>query len=378
MKKQFYRMLFIALMALMQSTWVQAQVNNEVKTVPPGAPKSDFDMRFVETNLNQQSSTPSRSSLSFIPRKGGHGGEDTPQGIKLTVAFEFDDTKYSLSNAMPYNLDNKINIPQEYNPDSWVFYVPEGTYDIYATFSSLTLSYGDWPIDDNYYIIIKENIDIHEETTITISPEEATNRIELQTYLANGELAKLSLYDPTQLDETGTWPMTEPGNVNRKGTVLFIKNQNKGSLPFGFSDYYAISEDHACAFSVYVNDVSDEYTFAFYDYIMDNERNLYTVYYEKQGGNAATLSNNPNEYNMYELKIAQSEFGKQYIQGFQEYASFSFGDEYYGTGLSVLDTKNKEDDFIRIYLGTAPEGLNLHSDIYLGRKDSQQIGRAHV
>lgn len=372
MKKQFYRVLFIALLALMQTTWVQAQVNSEVRKVPPGAPKSDFDIRFVDTNFDYQSSTPSQSSMSFAPLKGGYGGEDTPQGVKLTVAFEFDDTKYRLYDAMPYNLENNNNRPQEYNRDSRVFYVPEGTYDIYATFSSLTLSYGDWPIDDNFYIIIKENVDVHEETTITIRPEEATNKIEHQTYLANGDLAKLALYDPTQMDETGTWPMIEPGNVSTKVTKLFIKNQDKGSLPFGFVDEYAINTEHASTFSIYVNDVSDEYTFAFYDFIKDKNRDLYTAYYEKQGGNAATLSNNPNEYNMYELRFAQSEYGKQFIQGFQDYASVDFGDERYGTVTRLLSTVNKKDDFIRIYLGKAPERLNLYSIIYLGRKDSQQ------
>ena len=365
-------MLILVVMAMMQVTMANAQVVNEVRKVPPGAPKCSFDITLIDTNPDNQSSTLSQGSMSFVPRKGGFSGGDEPQGIKLTVAFEFDDTKYRLYDAMPYNVDNKRIIAQEYNPDSRVFYVPEGTYDIYATFSSLIPSYSGWPIDEDYYIIIKENIDVHEETTITIKPEEATNKIELNTYLANGELAKVSLYDPTQIDETETWPMIESGNVLEVGTNIVIKNQAKGSLPFAFADYYSINAEHASAFSVYVNDVSDEYTFALYQFIMDNDRNLYTAYYEKQGGSAATLSNNPNEYNMCELRFAQSEYGKQFIQGFQDYASYSFGDEYYGTGLSILNTENKKDDFIRIYLGTAPERLNLHSDIYLGRKDSQQ------
>lgn len=372
MKKQFYRMLFIALLALMQTTWVQAQVNSEVRKVPPGAPKSYFDMRFVDTNFDYQSSTPSQSSMSFAPLKGGYGDEDTPQRVKLTVAFEFDDTKYRLYDVMPYNLENKNNRPQEYNPDSRVFYVPEGTYDIYATFSSLTLSYGDWPIDDNFYIIIKENVDVHEETSITIRPEEATNKIEIQTYLANGELAKLSLYDPTQLDETETWPLVEPGNVSSIGTNLIIKNPNKGSLPILFGDSYAINAEHVSSFPVYVNDVSDEYTFALYKFILDNERNIFTSYYEKQGGDRATLSNAPNDYKMYEMKIAQSEYGKQYIDDFQDYVSYQFFDENRGMGLTQQYTTGKKDDFIRIFIGNTPEQLNLYSKTYIGRKDSQQ------
>ena len=372
MKKQFYRMLFIALLALMQTTLTQAQVNNTVRMVPPGAPKSDLDMRFVDTNFDYQSCTPSQSTMSFAPLKGGYGGEDTPQGIKLTVAFEFDDTKYRLNDAMPYNLENKWNRPQEYNPDSWVFYVPEGTYDIYATFSSLALSYGDWPIDDNYYIIIKENVDVHEETTITIRPEEATKKIEIQTYLANGELAKLSLYDPTQIDEKGNWPLIEPGNVYTKGTTLMMKNPNKGSRPINFGEWYATNAEHASAFSVYVNDVSDEYTFSFYEFILDNERNVFTSYYEKQGGDKATLSNAPNYYKMYEMKIAQSEYGKHYIDGFQDYVSYLFGDENGGMGLTNQWTTGKKDDFIRIFIGNTPEQLNLYSKTYIGRKDSQQ------
>ena len=39
MKKQIYRVLFIALLALMQTTWGQAQVDNTVRMVPAGAPK---------------------------------------------------------------------------------------------------------------------------------------------------------------------------------------------------------------------------------------------------------------------------------------------------------------------------------------------------
>ena len=255
---------------------------------------------------------------------------------------------------MPYNLENKWNRPQEYNPDSWVFYVPEGTYDIYATFSSLTLSYGDWPIDDNYYIIIKENVDVHEETTITIRPEEATKKIEIQTYLANGELAKLSLYDPTQIDETGKWPLIEPGNVYTKGTTLMMKNPNKGSRPINFGERYATNAEHASAF------------------ILDNERNVFTSYYEKQGGDKATLSNAPNYYKMYEMKIAQSEYGKHYIDGFQDYVSYLFGDENGGMGLTNQWTTGKKDDFIRIFIGNTPEQLNLYSKTYIGRKDSQQ------
>ena len=40
MNRKNYRLLFIALMALMQTTMAQAQVNNEVRKVPPGAPQN--------------------------------------------------------------------------------------------------------------------------------------------------------------------------------------------------------------------------------------------------------------------------------------------------------------------------------------------------
>lgn len=357
MKKQIYRVLFIALMTLMQTTMAQAQVNNEVRKVPPGAPQ----------NVMVREALKDENQIHFKHKKSNHvkRAEEDLTLYPFTVNLVFDETKYVCMMVIVYN-NRESYMPIEYYPNSRVLSVPKGEYDVFVKYSSLSPSL-QWPAQD--YIVIKENIKIDKETSITVTPEEATNKVELITYLANGEIAQTAHRDPTQLDENGTWVTLEPGNVKIISHKRIISSEGR-AIGSGDSEQWTI-DNRERKTTFYVNDVSNKYTFSIYEFIKGNDETMYTAYFEKQGGSAEVLENNPEDYVLYEQKFAQSEYGKEFTKGVKHFSEYFVENEYYRAGTSMSSENETEDETVRIYMGKAPN-KNLCTGVYLGRVDLEK------
>lgn len=354
MKKQIYRVLFIALLALMQTTWGQAQVDNTVRMVPSGAPKNVI----VKERSNNKNENFFRHKNNYQMK---HNNEDIPTH-ELIINLEYDNTKYSSPrmNGIAVFNDNENYKPKEFkpnrvNPSSLVFIVEEGIYDIIIQFyRKNSLSF---PV--NYCVIVKEDVSVIQDTSITINPEEATNRIDFNMLLPNGKSAKTPFCDYTQLDENGNWIILDPGNAHM---ITVDYELSKGDVcNFSIRDYevWKIDSPEESINTLYVNDFSDKYMITSSIVATDNEANYYTTTFETKGGKSITLSNDPSEYIVYEQEFNQSEYGKKqlgnaYLYNYVYTGVVEDNGGFYGSGLQVVNMINSKNKTAKGYIGNSP------------------------
>ena len=369
MKKQIYRVLFIALLALMQTTWVQAQVNSEVRKVPPGAPvKNIANVTYSSPSLIQGYNE--RYFTQGIDEITQGSAEEGAENHRLTVNFDYDMSKYQVVYYGVNNINGRFSEDYtEKTPFRSVFSLPSDTYDVFVGFVSRTSIY----LWYQYYFIIKENISIDDDVEITVSPQDAVNKVEIKTYLANGEEAKTDCYNTHELDETGTWLLQQSGNVN------FISDLGYIIGPYnvlGFGDNQEdfrvdLSEDRHSSF--YINDVSDRYSIHIYEVIQDHNNDYYTTCFEKKGGEAELLQNSPDDYVLYEQQFSQSEYGKQTVDGYRNYFKCMFIEhiDEIGKSFAVYPVNAKGEETTKVYMGKAPMSVKVDALVFLGRLDSE-------
>ena len=345
MKKQFYRMLFIALLALMQTTWVQAQVNNEVKKVPPGAPrnvivgenKDGFDLSSKIFKNNRKTKHPRR------------GGIDNEGEYKLIVKAICDDSKYRSCGVEAFNEKEYLEFDYDYENDEFVFPTDGGTYDVIVKFYSFNSIFS--PV--NMYYVIKENITVNGDMTIEVNQAEATNKVEFKTVLANGEEARTPHCDPNQLDENGMWAILDNGNASTICTNLAISKKDFICSRHSDTEQWTI-DNPVRQSTMYVNDVSENYTFTLYQFILGHDRNVSTTCYEFYGGQNAVFQNDPKDFNVYEMNFTQTKKGKETLDGWYGYYKYEFGSKEGIGGTEIVSTVKKDDETTKVYFGKAP------------------------
>lgn len=353
MKKEFFRILILAVMAIMQVTIANAQVVKEIREVPNGAPHN-VTVRELSTDKNQTHFQHKKSNQMKRVT------EDVPTH-QLTVNLEYDDSKYSYQrmNGIAVFNDNDEYKPTEYKPSrtkpsSLVFIVKEGIYDIIINFYKKN----SFSLPVNYIVIVKEDISVLKDTSITINPEEATNKIDFNLLLSNGEVAKTPYCDFTQLDENGNWSILDPGNAYIITADYEISKADVCNFTVNDYEIWKIDSPESMN-TLYVNDFSDKYTITSSIIVSDSEANYYTTTFETKGSKSISLFNDPFEYVVYEQEFKQSEYGQQQLGDVYLYNYIFTGivednGAFYGKGQQVVNMINSKNRTAKGYIGNSP------------------------
>ena len=132
--------------------------------------------------------------------------------VTVTVIAEYDKVRFRTS---PVYMINENYLLSGFFPgygDVTLNAVP-GTYDLFTMFLDNEKS--------TPYVIIKELLEITKDTTITISPEECINYIDVKHYAPDGLQVKLGLYN----SETQTFEGTDYFGVT-VDDIIFLKDYN--------------------------------------------------------------------------------------------------------------------------------------------------------
>ena len=225
-----------------------------------------------------------------------------------TVTLIFDmpmEIMEGLTNLTMYNKDNVVFVDEwEMSDDMcmWVAEVPQGTYQLIVQFMmdffdpiSMGCSEG---------IIIKEDIAINQDRTITINYADAKNVVYLEKKLPNGDAFEDGDYD----ERIGDY-INQPNVISMTGNINLIDNECGllAEYMLGYPESNYIDEEgnvYDTRFRLLVSDLSERYTLIM-DHIalgFDDEFNaIYTVRAVKTGindsedlacsGNYKTISN---------------------------------------------------------------------------------------
>ncbi|MCK9616384.1 MAG: T9SS type A sorting domain-containing protein [Lentimicrobiaceae bacterium] len=177
--------------------------------------------------------------------------------------------------------------------------VPPGSYDIYANFTSGVTS-------RTSHIVIKELVDVQEETTIEVDVAEADNHITTAIYNETGEPLEPGIYDP------GTGTITGGNAGVMADRSLFFAPIN--SVPAYFSYYWSgrYSEDEEPVWNFYISDVSNRYSIIQTIFGMGYEGDNYFTKYETLTGisESVNLENNPEDWVFLQEKFQPSPLGE--------------------------------------------------------------------
>lgn len=199
--------------------------------------------------------------------------------------------------------------------DTWEYEIPAGTYEFLAPFSKINPdSY--WG-EDAQVLYIVENVEVKEGTVVELKPEESTICLTMTPKLPNGEDARFRV---TSLNEDWSYDIIEEGNIADdivdkfviyKGSSPYSQMTNGGGSqilpgPHGSTDPYA-----NC--NVYVNKVSDAYTFQvihFMQPIEDPDTGVFIAVTESLGAKEGVYTN--GEYLFEESQICHTPISSEY------------------------------------------------------------------
>lgn len=301
-KKTLFRLaMTMAMMAMM--AWSSAQT-----------PVNVLQLGKVRAYRN----TPQSQSTMPVALLGKHQAE--AQMVNVTIQM-----KYDASVCQPPFMVNAYNIN-----DNWGFgggptfmqflnytrQIPVGCYDISATFDG-----------SSKYIVIKELVDIHSDTTIILDQSTATNHIEIIPRKPDGNIFDPSFYDLSGNIDVGVFMST-----------IFRKSDHKAVLSIlGSTDF----------FDFYVNELSDRFMYEDVRNYFDYESSaIYVLSYASMDFQFP-LENDLADWEYFEEPFQPSAIGKGEHEAFQ----VEFARSLNGLGSQIGDSwLDVTDETAKVYL----------------------------
>lgn len=224
------------------------------------------------------------------------------EGIDVKCVFDCDMAAWAPNVVVAYNKTTLKKEDFRWNGDFVTLNLEAGTYDFLAVYTKADAtsmyyqSYDAW--------VIKENVEISGETTLSFDPNTATNHISMRSYNPDGEptCLKRIKYD------IYTGPMTlEEGNVHDVAMLKSINHEDYGTPYIIFTNFGGVDlefnpdmpymgqwNSQEWIGDIYVNDVSDKYMFQEFRFMGADDENYSTVIRAKCSDSWA--SNDYTEY----------------------------------------------------------------------------------
>lgn len=349
MRKIHMTKLLISAWMLMVSFTVQAQVYTEFNMTgykPAGVKYTQSDM-----DLNKMDKHQFGHMTVYTPKQEFKAPQKAEPGeVTLTFELVYDPAEF----LPPYN--GIIIINENYKNQTWwmgsdIFTatVPPGTYDFAVCFQSME--------KHDLYWVIREQVEVTEDATFTLTPEEATNHISFVNYGPDGNVLKHDLLGGFD-EETDEPIILEEGNVEFTSINCSVYLKGVGFVLSGISSLVvgAFPEELRTApfNEYYVNDVSDRYVFTQTRKCSSGPEVWYLSYFSTDDVHAGTVENNPEDYVLCQDNYQFSPHGQSELG--------------YGAGITIYNIVNEN----LISWGTlscgndtsAKHGENYSMDVY--------------
>jgi len=205
--------------------------------------------------------------------------EGVNDNVYLHINLAFDLNTYFPFIAKVYNESGYENTSYFIGENPITFEVPQGNYDVFFLFYNMN--------SQQSLIVIKEQQEINEETTLTFNPEEAGNYISINTYDENGEALNPGVYNP----------QTELNSGMVFNRIIHFQPSDLRVMDEAYIWEFPFENDPVWNF--YINDVSDRYSVSQFFIGYGNEDNI--NYFNKMPSltgiaEPAEIQNDPEEY----------------------------------------------------------------------------------
>lgn len=240
--------------ALLLSLNTLAQVEfypDQMRTVSKPVGYVDSKVRITTSDM-QQSPMSSNQTLK-APKANG-------ETCMLTINLDYDREIYTAPFFIDVITDNRewYRLFDFEMQGTFGQSVAAGTYHIICMFQTIspTSTHRGAP-----FFVIKESVEISEDMTLTLSPEDANNHIVLKNYGPDGELLKhdYGYYD----SETDQLVTLAEGNVEVTEAIYNIILKGVGSITNLFSNILlhvpTLEEQSGAGCDFYISDVSDRF-----------------------------------------------------------------------------------------------------------------------
>ena len=234
--------------------------------------------------------------------------------------------------------------------------VPEGTYDIFVSFSQVDDAQ-EVSILRNLYVI-REQVAIDQDMQLNFAASEAKNHIHFETLTPDGEPINMGKWSVDE--DYSNWIELEPANThffqyikniycNDYGWILMIH----GNLEVTIEEGPHIRTGHEFIGDFFVNDVSDRYTFYTYQ-LGFKDHEVFTTVHEIQGAfDNVTLTNDPSNYVLFQdPMIAQKHQNEELFPSYIFYNQLLYDEDlaYYTI---TLTTPLAKDEVCKFYLSAS-------------------------
>lgn len=229
--------------------------------------------------------------------------------------------------------------------------IPKGVYDFMCDFS-MTL--------DNTSVIahcVRELVDVVKDTTVVLDAGEISRRVSVKSYSPTGELCYVPKYD----EESNV--IIDEGTVDNMHISSFYLLKGYGyvsGITGGFSSDFG-DEDGASEYDFYVNELSDRYILA-QSRISEENGMYYVNKFVTEGTEKKVLSNNPNDFCLYEAKYDFSPLGEKMDEHFTALDLINMYNYKELTNVSLKNTKRlSSENMIKIFID-APKEIESVND----------------
>lgn len=238
---------------------------------------------------------------SRTPKKAEEGE------IKLTINLEHDQSMYRPGDVIVFNKDSWYSYSFSRRETTTDMMIVPDTYDIFMIFQNT---------NRGLCLVIKEMVDIQQNTEISLNPEMAMNHISVKNYGPDGNILQEGL---GEWNDTGELVMTKEGNT--KSTLMYEMVYCKEiGLMLDYiiwTDGFQFNEEWCTLpfLEIDVNDISDRYLFIQSRLSRSNDNNniWYLSHFVTDDVKAGVLENDPQKYVINEEKWDYSPFGKDQI-----------------------------------------------------------------
>lgn len=297
MRKFFHFKHFTVFVFLCSSLCVYAQsfIVEQTRSLPADLKAEiNFDRENYTNVLNENGnkvylSNPSMGDLSNSDNSTT--GEESVNDVTLTINLVLNPDDPQL----PWTLSvyNGSGFIQHATPtgNTVTFSIPAGNYDVFADFSELGTT---------SHIVIKELVEVSEDTTIELVATDADNYISVNAYDENGEVLVPGVVNP----ETGLGSTIVFNRI-----IRFTESRNLD--PTYVFNLGAADEGEAPRWNFYISDVSDRYgvsqTLMGVLFGEDGEENYFNKFETLEGiSESVNLTNNPNNWTFHAEKFQTS------------------------------------------------------------------------
>ena len=314
MKRKYLLKLMVAL--LLVPVGARAQVCHEFHSSNKSLNKGN-----AITWVKSEGMVIDKKTGKFIQMNDNHDGEEMQMlaprkaeegDVTLSFNLEYDAQLYRIGSAVQIinTVTNELFCAFTYNSENVSTSLPPAVYDIVFYFDTQNTS----------YYIVKEQVTVDKDMTITLSPDMAKNQLVVNQYNPEGELFKLDLgYFKDKGTENQEWVTMDMGNISIiKGETCLCR---KGFGPVGasrsfFTNYAENEEDRTFSnyMKCFVSDVSENYYF-YHIRTAGNEIGdiWYVNAFNSNNVKQGVLENDPSAFVLTEEKMDVTPEGKKQL-----------------------------------------------------------------